>query len=232
MIYRLVLNDPEKEHLFKSKQISLLKEKQKENNVFPDFTLASMHNYLSSCWRLGRYDALEKGITEIQAFIDKNPMLERNMLFVYYLEILLLFGKNISLLSEDFEKRVLTHINKYKLGTDYLANLIYLRLAIIHLALNNHKRVSYYLRRIDENTALLSDSFKSVIFVVELMSHYQSDDGFLVQYRINAETRKRKKKNIPASSDILSENHSLFQSPHQNKYPQESTLLAEELLEK
>jgi len=110
MIYRLVLNDPEQEHFYKNEQIALFKDKEQISKAYPDLYFASMHNYLSSCWKLRRFEALETGITDIQLFISKNASLEPNKLFVYYLQLLLLFGKDISLLNQSFEEEILNHI--------------------------------------------------------------------------------------------------------------------------
>lgn len=206
MIYRLVLNDPEQEYFYKSEQIRLLKENEKISNAYPALYFASMHNYLSSCWKLKRYEALDNGIADIQSFIRNNPVLEPNKLFVYYLQISLFFGKNLAALEESFEKEVLAHIKKYKQSSDYLSNLIYLRLALIHLTLNHHKKVQFFLRRINENTPTMNKAFSSVVVVVDLMSHYQSDDLFLVKNIANAQLRKRKKKDSESSKlfeDIL-----------------------------
>lgn len=192
MIYRLVLNDPEKEYTYKSEQIALLKDQEKISRAYPALYFASMHNYLSSCWKLRRLDDLEEGIADIQVFISNNTSLEPNKLFVYYLQILLLFGKDVSELTESFEKEVLAHIKKYKQESDYLSNLIFLRLAIIHLTLDHHKKVQFFLRRINENTPS-NKNFGFLVTIIELLSHYHSKDFFLVQNMVTALLRKRKK---------------------------------------
>lgn len=194
MIYRLVLNDPEQEHFYKSEQIALLKDKAQISKAYPALYFASMHNYLSSCWKLRRFEPLEKGITDIQLFISNNSSLEPNKLFVYYLQLLVLFGKDISAHTESFEKEILAHIKKYKQSADYLSHLIYLRLAIIHLCLDHHKKVQFFLRRINENTSSMDENFKYLVTIIELVSHYYSKDLFLVQNMVTAQLRKRKKK--------------------------------------
>ncbi len=208
MIHRLVLNDPEKENHYKRLQIELLKSHPKISKAYPALYFASMHNFLSSCWKLKRFDALKEGIADIQQFIHKKPILERNKLFVYYLQILLLISDDLSKLEEPFEKEVMAHIKKYKQESDYLSNLIYLRFAIIHLALEHHKKVQFFLRRINDYTPTMSSAFGSLVQIIELISHYQSKDVFLVQNRINSLTRKRKK-GIP-KKDTLPDSILLF----------------------
>lgn len=194
MIYRLVLNDPEQEYFYKSEQIALLKDKEQISKAYPALYFASMHNYLSSCWKLKRFEALEKGIVDIQLFISNNSSLEPNKLFVYYLQLLLLFRKDISALTGAFEQEILTHIKKYKQSADYLSQLIYLRLAIIHLYLDHHKKVQFFLRRINENSSSMNEHFKYLVTIIELVSHYYTGDLFLVQNMVTAQLRKRKKK--------------------------------------
>ncbi|MFK7809626.1 MAG: hypothetical protein AB8F74_17610 [Saprospiraceae bacterium] len=231
MIYRLVLNDPEKEHHYKSEQIALLKNKEKISSTYPSLYFASMHNYLSSCWKLRRLDALESGIEDIQIFINNNSSLEPNKLFVYYLQILLLFGRDIQQLTPAFEKEVLAQIKKYKQDEDYLANLIYLRLAIIHLSTNNHKRVQFFLRRINQNTATLNSKFGAFVIVLELVSHYHSGDLFLVERMITSQLRKRKKPSDNPSElfeKIISFFQKLYKIKDQGKVSQLAATLLKE----
>ena len=231
MIYRLVLDDPEKEHFYKSEQINLLQSNTKITKAYPALYFASMHNYLSSCWKLKRYEALENGIADIQLFIANNPVLEPNKLFIYYLQILVLFSKDINALEESFEKEVLVHIKKYKQEGDFLSNLIYLRLAIIHLALNNHKRVQFFLRRVNDNTPTMNQSFGSLIIIVELISHYHSNDLFLVQNLVNAQLRKRKSKS-QQRNPLFEEIILFFQQLVKTKSKEQSIQLAKDFKSK
>jgi hypothetical protein len=161
-----------------------------------------MHNYLSSCWKLRRIEALEKGIADLQVFINNNSALEPNRLFVYYLQLLLLFGKDIKDIDESLEKDIMTHVKKHSQEEDYLSSLIYLRLAILYIYLDKHKKVQFYLRRINMHGAEMNEQFRSLIFLLELVSHYQSNDLFLIQNTITAHNRKKNK--------ITNENSALF----------------------
>jgi hypothetical protein len=228
MIYRLVFNDPEKEHQYKSEQIALLKSKESISQAYPSLYFASMHNYLSSCWKLRRIEELEKGIAELQLFINNNSVLEPNRLFVYYLQLLLLFGKGIKDIDESLEKEIMAHIKKNSQEEDYLSNLIYLRLAILHIYLDKHKKVQFYLRRIDTHNPEVNENFKALVFLLELVSHYQSNDLFLIQNTINAHSRK-KNKITNESSALLDTLISFFQKLIKEHDPARVNSLAENL---
>jgi hypothetical protein len=202
MIYRLVFNDLEKEHQYKGAQIALLRNKDAISQAYPSLYFASMHNYLSSCWKLRRIKELEEGIAELQLFINNNSALEPNRLFVYYLQLLLLFGKGIKDIDESLEKEIMAHIKKHGQEEDYLSNLIYLRLAILYIYLDKHKKVQFCLRRINNHGAEVNENFRSLVFLLELVSHYQSNDLFLIQNTITAHSRKKNK--------MTNENSALF----------------------
>jgi len=200
MIYRMVDNDLQKENEYKSKQVELLKGKPHFVEAYPKLYFASLYNYLSSCWKLRKYDKLEEGIPEINAFLNEKSLLEPNHLFVYYLEISLFYVKDFSGFDDTFEANVMKHIRKHKQESDYLATLIYLHFAIIHMIFNRHKKVPFYLRRLSENLNNLDAAFEPLMYIIELISHYQSGDYAIAQNLINSHLRKQKRNPISQDS--------------------------------
>jgi len=200
MIYRMVNDDLQKENEYKSKQVELLKNKPNFTGAYPKLYFASLYNYLSSCWKLRKYDQLEKGIPEINSFIKEKSLLEPNYLFVYYLEISLFYVKNFEGFDENFESKVMKHIRKHKQQTDYLATLIYLHFAIIHMIFEQHKKVQFFLRRLSENLNKLDAAFEPLMYIIELISHYQSEDYAIAQNLINSHLRKQKRNPIPENN--------------------------------
>ena len=211
MIYRMVDNDLQKENEYKNKQVELLKNKPDFIEAYPKLYFASLYNYLSSCWKLRKYDKLEEVITEINTFLSKKSLLEPNHLFVYYLETSLFYVKGFEDFDETFESNVMKHIRKHKQETDYLATLIYLHFAIIHMIFERHKKVQFFLRRLSENLNKLDAAFEPLMYIIELIGHYQSGDYAIAQNLINSHLRKQKRNPI-AYDNTFSEIILFFQT--------------------
>ncbi len=225
MIYRMVDNDLQKENEYKNKQVELLKNKPSFIEAYPKLYFASLYNYLSSCWKLKKYDKLEEGIPEINAFLNEKPLLEPNHLFVYYLEISLFYVKGFEGFDETFESNVMKHIRKHKQETDYLATLLYLHFSIIHMIFERHKKVQFFLRRLSENLNNLDAAFEPLMYIIELISHYQSGDYAIAQNLINSHLRKQKR-NPDAYDNTFSEVILFFQTLIKTSGQEEKSQLA------
>jgi len=196
MIYRMVENDLGKENKYKKEQVDLLKNNPDFTSSHPKLYFASTYNYLSSCWKLRQYHTLEKGLPEVKAFIKKHPVLEPSYLFVYYLEIPVLYFNEFKGFDATFEAKVIKHIKKQKQEKDFLASLMYLHFAILHLIFENHKKVHYFLRRIRENLSTLAPAYEPLLYTIEMYSHFQSGDLAVAQNLVNAYLRKQKRNPI------------------------------------
>ncbi len=193
MIYRLVEEDLHQEHFYKNEQINLLRRNPNFIEAYPKLFFASLYNLLSSFWKRREYEQLENGIKEINAFVSKNPLLEPNLLFVHYLELFLIYAKQLNGFNDIFESKVMKHIRNFKKVSDYLSSLIYIHFALLHLVSDNHRKVQFFLRRLDENLNLLDPAYGPLLYTIELISHYQSGDYDIMQNTITSHLRKLKR---------------------------------------
>jgi hypothetical protein len=206
LIHKLIYDDQQKEYEFKKKNVDLFEANPHFIENHSSYYYAALYNYLISCRKLGKYDELEEGIEKIKSFTKQYPFLERNLIFVYYLEIKYHYqNKRFKTLVDDLESTVQRHIKKYGQSEASLPALCFIYLAMVHMALNQPQKVQFYLRRLQQLAKKLDPSFSQFFDILELISHYETKDFQLIQNLLTAFKRKAKKHDLEETfyADVL-----------------------------
>ncbi len=191
LINQLFHQDPTKEYLFKKKNVELFEENPHFIENHGSFYYAALYNYLIACRKLGKKAAFAEGIRKIKELARQQPLLDRNLIFVYYLEIKEYFrtGQFETLIAE-MEPVVTRHIKKYDQNQDNLPALCFIYFAMAHMVLEQSQRVQFYVRRLQAMGKQLNTSYAYFFNIFELISHYETNDFGIVQNLLTSFRRK------------------------------------------
>jgi len=194
LINKLVNNDPAKEYDFKKKNVDLFEANPHFIENHTSYYYAALYNFLICCRRLGKNEELENGIEKIKNLTKEYPFLERNLIFVYYLEIKHNFQKrDFEVLIDDFENTIIKHIRKHSQNEESLPALCFIYFALTHMVLNNPQKVQFYLRRLHAMSKQLNPSYSLYFDILELISHFETGDTVIIQNMLTSLKRKSKK---------------------------------------
>lgn len=194
LINKLVNDNPQKEYDYKKKNVTLFESSPHFIENHTSYYYAALYNFLICCRRNGKHEELEAGITKIKTLTKEYPFLERNLIFVFYLEIKHNFQKgNYKVLIDDFENAIIKHIKKHNQSEESLPALCFIYFALTHLALKNDQKVQFYLRRLHVMSKQLNPSYSLFFDILELISHYETRDFELIHNLLISLNRKVKK---------------------------------------
>lgn len=195
LINKLVNDNPEKEYEYKKKNVALFESNPHFIENHTSYYYAALYNFLICCRRTGRHQELFDGIQKIKALTKQYPFLERNLIFVYYLEIKHNFQKgDYNILIEDFENMIIKHIKKHNQSEESLPALCFIYFTLTHIILDHPQKVQFYLRRLHAMSKQLSLSYALFFDMLELISHYETRDFEVIQNQVASLNRKAKKK--------------------------------------
>lgn len=158
---------------------------------------SALHNYLSCCNSMKKYTEMEEGISKIKNLSKKYPYLHRNMTFVHYLETRYYYRQlKLNHIADVLEKEILTHIAEYELGKEQISNSLFLHFTVSNLALGKPRKVQYFLRRLQSGPGKMPAAFMQTYLLLEFISHYETEDYFLIQNLLLSLKRKIKKDKI------------------------------------
>ena len=194
LINKLVNDNPEKEYEFKKKNVNLFESNPHFIENHTSYYYAALYNFLICCRRTGRHEELIEGINKIKALTEQYPFLERNLIFVYYLELKHNFQKgNYIELVDDFENNIIKHIKKHNQREESLPALCFIYFTMTHMVLNNPQKVQFYLRRLHAMSKRLNPSYSLFFDILELISHYETQDFEIIQNLLTSLKRKDKR---------------------------------------
>jgi hypothetical protein len=194
LINKLVNDNPEKEYAFKKKNVVLFETNPHFIENHTSYYYAALYNFLICCRRTGRYDELMTGIQKIKSLTAEYPFLERNLSFVYYLEIKHNFQEgNYEALINEFETAIIKHIKKHNQSEESLPALCFIYFTMTHMILDHPQKVQFYLRRLHAMSKQLNPSYELFFDVLELISHYETKDYEVIQNLLSSFFRKDKK---------------------------------------
>lgn len=194
IINKLINDDQDKEYFFKRKNVDLFETNPNFIENHTSYYYAALYNYLISCRKLGKDEELKSGIKKIKELTKKYPFLQRNLIFVYYLEIKYNFqNKNYVYLINSLEDIVKKHINKYNQTEENLPALCFIYFTLTYMILDQPQKVQYYLRRLHSMSKNLNPSYAQFFNILELISHYETGDTLVIQNLLNSFKRKIKK---------------------------------------
>ncbi|MEM9919991.1 MAG: hypothetical protein AAF990_17990 [Bacteroidota bacterium] len=158
----------------------------------PGHYLASVYDYLYFLIEFRRYRRAGEIIDYLQAYFEEHPELSRSKLFLYLLMVnLCLRQGNFEDFSEPHIQEVVNHIQHYQLQKHPDTISIYLRLAVISLMCNNPQRAHYFFRRIQLQKNQLPKSLSIASDLMEMVSHYETKDIFLIKNWLHTYRRKQ-----------------------------------------
>lgn len=193
ILHKLVNSNEEEEFAYKQKNIQLFESHPYfiKNNA--GFYFAALFNYMACCRRLNRFDELEAGLVSIKELIQQYPFLKRNAIFIYYLETKHNFlQKNYSKICDHLEPEITRHIKKYKQKEEHLTALIFIYFVLTNLVLKDYHKAHYYLRRLSSSAKKLNPSYTQFFHILELISHHETNDTFVIQNLLGSHKRKLK----------------------------------------
>lgn len=194
LINKLVNDNPEKEYDFKKKNVALFEANPHFIENHTSYYYAALYNLLICCRRTGRHKELISGIRKIKTLTIEYPFLERNLSFVYYLEIKHNFQKgNYEALIDEFENAIIKHIKKHNQSEESLPALCFIYFTMTHMILDHPQKVQFYLRRLHAMSKQLNPSYELFFDILELISHYETGDYDVIQNLLMSFKRKDKK---------------------------------------
>jgi len=222
-IYNVLHKDLDKEFVYKKKNIELFEEQKHFIGNHIRLYFAAIFNNLSLSMTLGKTQELNADVDKIKELTEQHPSLERNMLFVYFLEAKNNYNKhNFKFFSPDFQETILAHIKKFKQEKDYLTVLIFIYFTLASLAKGDAKEVQFFLRRLQLLGKKLDGNYVQFFNVLDLISHYETHDILIIQNLLNA--FRRKKKWVGGASPFFQEILSFFNELIKNNGPSKSDL--------
>lgn len=187
-------NDVQNEYKFKKKTIELFDNYAHLTETHPRLYWAALYNYLQSCFRLKKFEELEKGIETLKEFTPKYPSTERNLIFIYLLETNYYYKqKKYNEIINSLEELTKKHIKKYRQETELSTMYLYTYFAITYMILNKPQKVHYYLRRLHLAAKNSPPVYSQSFDLLELISHYETNDYNLIQNLIVSYRRKHNK---------------------------------------
>ncbi len=200
ILFKLVEGDHEKEFEYKKNNVALFEAHPYFIKNNPGFYFAALFNFMICCRRLKYFDELEKGLVSIKELLQQYPFLKRNGIFVHYLETKHHFlKKDYSTIVENFEPEITKHIKRYKQNEEHLTALIFIYFTLTYLVLKDYHKVHYYLRRLSGNSKHMDRNYTYFFHILELISHHETADQFVIQNLLSSHRRKLK----TSKSDVV-----------------------------
>lgn len=193
ILHKLVDGDHHKEFEYKKNNVALFEAHPYfiKNNA--GFYFAALFNFLICCRRLNYFDELESGLVRIKELIAQYPFLKRNGIFIFYLETKHNFlKKDYHKIVEGLEPEITKHIKKYKQKEEHLTALVFIYFTLTYLVLKDYHKVHFYLRRLANNSKNMDKSYTYFFYFLELVSHYETSDNFVIQNLLSSHRRKLK----------------------------------------
>jgi tetratricopeptide (TPR) repeat protein len=171
----------------------------KEQMAFP--YIGALRNYANYCFETGKYEELEEIIREAERFISRIKCYEAHFIHFLYLDLRAnyrrgRFQANI----ERLESRIIELIKTHQIERERIAGLAYFFLALSHMAQNRHKEVQVYLRRLRDADFGNEKYLEELLDIIELVSHMETGDDFLVERLLLSIYRRNKAQNLSSSS--------------------------------
>ncbi len=199
IIHKLAYQDAEAEFQYKKSNVELFEANPHFIKSNAGFYFAALFNFLVCCRRLNRFKELEAGLLRIKALLQQAPFLKRNCIFIYYLETKHLFlQRQYHSIVEEMEPDTIKHINKYQQKGEHLTALIFIYFTLTHLVLKDYHKVHFYLRRLSNLSKDLNPGYTHFFHLLELISHQETADQFVIQNLLSSHRRKNKNRKKPS----------------------------------
>lgn len=197
----------EKEFHHKKSILDLFKEHPHFIKSNPNKYWSSNFNFASCCHRANNSDEFNVTLLELKKFTQAHPFFQRKMILAYVLEISFYRRqKQYNYIVENLEPLVLEEVEKYGKQNERSVVYFYNSLMMTYLALGNHTKVQFYLRRLFNNKGI-GKTFTYFYETIDMISHYESGDIDILQNLLSSKKRKIKREpryGTPFFKEILS----------------------------
>lgn len=186
--------------------------------IYPELYWQCQYCLLKNLVEKKEYATAQGEINKLHNWLVKTPEIQYCTFYLVYLQI------EMAYLQEDFtkvnslEKQFLETLKQEKEVQRYevVKGLIYL--VAIHIRQQNFAKAHFYLRRLHAKAKKLPKIFSPFFDLLELISHYQSDEFLMLQNLVAA--FRRKQYNLPQKSNLFDDLlhvFSLISKGEQNK---------------
>lgn len=168
--------------------------------------LGTLRNLLNIYLRENQFEAAEQLINEAFLFAETNRVHREQLVYFHYAALHITFSRgDFRHIINVIEPRLVAHLEQYDIARDRIGIIIFLYLAITHLALENYKKVHVYLHTLNETSNDLQAYFGEIFSIVEMISHFESKDHILINNILIRKQRdvKRKKESSPFYKESL-----------------------------
>ncbi|MEO1625094.1 MAG: hypothetical protein AAFV25_08040, partial [Bacteroidota bacterium] len=158
---------------------------------YEEYFLACLYDYIFFLIEYGIDNRKEQLFARLQNYFEKHPELKRNKLFLYLLRAhSCLRQRQFNTFTTAYTKQILDHVQTYQLEEHPASSSLFLRLALVSLIRQDPKQAHFFFRKLH----LLKNHMSPVVILasdfLELISHYESGDVFLIKNWITAYRRK------------------------------------------
>ncbi|MEL6865160.1 MAG: hypothetical protein AAFP19_12105 [Bacteroidota bacterium] len=225
-----LLGEQENEWRIKREAVQIFINTPQLADSHSQFYFSTWHNYLSCCNSLKKLEELEEGIPILKAFVKGNTYLHRNLIFVYMLEVRLYFQQGkYRQIYQSLEPQINKLIKQYQLQNEYITTTLQLLLAVTHMILDHPPITQRYFRQFHNHAAFGQDpNMSQTCTLMEMISHYETQDEFIIQNMIQSFKRKMKGQHdfTPFFCDMIKLFHQLIKSDEDHR-----PLLAQEFIQ-
>lgn len=179
--------------------------KMRKDNVelfqqFPHFKesmpfnyMGVLRNYLNFCGNEMLVEEVVHTMDKAIAFAEKHKEMDIHLIHFYCAKLDMYFKLgHFEYIVQHFEPRITKHIKKHKLKEERVLGLIYQVLIVTYLLYKEHVIVQKYFRKVEEIKPKLKDSVVAFLQILELISHFESGDEFLIERLISSWQRRKK----------------------------------------
>ncbi len=201
-LYRL-LHESSQEDATRRANVGLFQEFPQFQKSMPFQYIAVLRNLMNFALERKDYqtaqDCIDSGITVIQA----NPTFGSQLVYFHYGLLEMNFEcRRWQETLQEWEQPVMQNLKQQGIARERIAMLCYVYFIVIYQILNKPSRVQHYLRKALECREEVRTYFKELLILLDLISHHEAGDYFLVAKQVRA-IRKKQQEGAVAYSELL-----------------------------
>ncbi len=213
----------------------------RKNNVelfrqFPQFKesltfnyIAVLRNYMNFCLKEEKYEEVKRVVEEAKKFIsEKTPHEVPQLIYFYYSELQMLYLQGqFKTITIDYGPMIEAFTEKNNIKGERISVISFIYVILSELFENNHSKVQYYLRVINEADEEIKAYFEDFFTLLDLLSHYEAHDTHTLLHHIQRIRRKRVFAEEPVDffESMINWLEKLL------KYPDQKAIIAKEMKE-
>ena len=187
------LQDSENHRSLKKENVDLFEQQPHFKSYLTFEYLAVLLNYTNLCLEEKNYKKVEVMVEQARHFAGDNPVFKRQLIYFYYALIKANFERRkFSDNLIDLEDKVLVLLKEYQIQKERIALIIYYQFALCYLAFEKPKKVQAYVRLMHQCHSEPHSFFAELIYIIELIHHYETRDENILANIVSSLQRKFK----------------------------------------